>query len=124
MDTTDLAKLLQRGYYVTLGATANFIEVLQEPKRFDQQLTSQLTLLMQDFGQFTDELATKGAVTEAEARKFVDILIAQQISEPANTTINTTATTVVESTVQSDLQDLTQQIAELRAELEKLRQCA
>lgn len=119
MDTTDLAKLLQRGYYVTLGATANLVEVLQDPKKFDQQLNS----LMQDLGQFTDDLATKGAITEAEARKLVDSLIAEQISAPKNTTINTTATTIVESTVQSDLQDLTQQITELRAELEKLRQC-
>ncbi|AFY73469.1 hypothetical protein Syn7502_01382 [Synechococcus sp. PCC 7502] len=118
MNSTDIAKLLQRGYYVTLGATANLIEVLQDPRKLDQQVNA----LFQDFGQLTDELADKGAVTESEARKLVDSLIAQQIPNSETTTITTTATTVVDSNVQSDLQDLTQQLAELRAELEQLRQ--
>jgi polyhydroxyalkanoate synthesis regulator phasin len=118
MDSTDIAKLLQRGFYVTLGATANLIDVIQDPSKLDRQVNS----LFNDFGGLTDELADKGAVTEAEARKLVDSLVAQQIptTEPT-TTIVTTATTVVDSNVQADLLDLTQQLTELRLELQLLR---
>jgi polyhydroxyalkanoate synthesis regulator phasin len=116
MNSTEIAKLLQRGFYVTLGATANLIDVIQDPSKLDRQVNS----LFNDFGGLTDELADKGAVTEAEARKLVDSLIAQQI--PETTTISTTAITVVDSNVQADLLDLTQQLADLRRELEQLRQ--
>jgi polyhydroxyalkanoate synthesis regulator phasin len=116
MNSTEIAKLLQRGFYVTLGATANLIDVIQDPTKLDRQVNS----LFNDFGGLTDELADKGAVTEAEARKLVDSLIAQQI--PETTTITTTAITVVDSNVQADLLDLTQQLADLRRELEQLRQ--
>ena len=117
MDSTDIAKLLQRGFYVTLGATANLIEVIQDPSKLDRQVNA----LFNDFGGLTDEFADKGAVTEAEARKLVDSLVAQQIPTTEPTTIITTATTVVDSTVQADLLDLTQQLTELRLELQLLR---
>jgi len=72
-------------------------------------------------------------VTEVEARKLVDTIIAEQINKTSetsapsstystDTTITTTATTVVDTNVQADLQDLTQQLADLRTELERLRQ--
>jgi len=118
MNSTDIAKLLQRGFYVTLGATANLLEVIQDPRKLDRQVNS----LLQDFDGLTNEFADKGAVTEAEARKFVDSLIAQQIPNSEPTTITTIATTVVDSNVQTDLQDLTQQLEDLRIELEQLRQ--
>lgn len=118
MNSTDIAKLLQRGFYVTLGATANLLEVIQDPRKLDRQVNS----LFQDFDGLTDELADKGAVTESEARKLVDSLIAQQIPTSETTTITTIATTVVDSNVQADLQDLTQQLEDLRTELEQLRQ--
>jgi polyhydroxyalkanoate synthesis regulator phasin len=118
MDSTDIAKLLQRGFYVSLGATANLIEVIQDPSKLDRQINA----LFNDFGGLTDELAEKGAVTEADARKLVDSLIAQQIPTSEPTTIVTTATTVVDSNIQADLLDLTQLLTELRIELELLRQ--
>jgi len=118
MNSTDMVKLLQKGYYVTLGAASNLIEVIQDPRKLDRQVNS----LFQDFGGLTDELADKGAVTESEARKLVDSLIAQQIPTSETTTITTTATTVVDNNVQADLLDLTQQLADLRTELERLRQ--
>jgi polyhydroxyalkanoate synthesis regulator phasin len=116
MNSTEIAKLLQRGFYVTLGATTNLIDVIQDPSKLDRQVNA----FFNDFGGLTDELADKGAVTESEARKLVDSLIAQQI--PETTTITTTATTVVDSNVPADLLDLTQQLADLRMELEQLRQ--
>lgn len=126
MNATDLTKLFQKGFYVTLGATASLLEVLQDPIKREQNLSS----LRQDIDSLTQELAEKGAVTEAEARNFVDTLISRQINQPTTsgqpessvTTVNTTATTVAEKSVQTDLKELTQQIADLRTELESIRQ--
>ncbi|MEE3715690.1 hypothetical protein V2H45_02900 [Tumidithrix elongata RA019] len=137
MDSIDLGKLLQKGFYVTLGATASLLEVLQDPRKQEQSFSA----LRRDFDSLTQELAEKGVVTESEARSLVDSFIARQIKTdggsktteadtPSTVTVNTTATDVVEpiaepkisSNVQTDLKDLTQQIADLRAELESLRQ--
>ncbi|CAN1211959.1 hypothetical protein TUMEXPCC7403_17265 [Tumidithrix helvetica PCC 7403] len=137
MDSIDLGKLLQKGFYVTLGATASLLEVLQDPRKQEQSFSA----LRRDFDSLTQELAEKGVVTESEARSLVDSFIARQIKTdgsskttesdaPSTVTVNTTATDVVEpiaepkvsANVQTDLKDLTQQIADLRAELENLRQ--
>jgi polyhydroxyalkanoate synthesis regulator phasin len=127
MNANDLTKLLQKGFYVTLGATASLLEIIQDPAKREQNLGS----LRQDIDSLTQDLAEKGAVTEAEARNFVDTLISRQINKQASppqnsvTTVNTTATTVAERAAEGapdDLKQLTQQIAELRAELESLRQ--
>jgi polyhydroxyalkanoate synthesis regulator phasin len=131
MNATDLTKLLQKGFYVTLGATASLLETLQDPAKREQNLSS----LRQDIDALSQELAEKGAVTEAEARNFVDTLISRKINQPTSntsgqdftdvTTVTTTATSVtdkVDQDVPADLKELTQQIADLRAELESLRQ--
>jgi polyhydroxyalkanoate synthesis regulator phasin len=136
MDAIDFGKLLQKGFYVTLGATASLLEVLQDPRKQEEKFGS----LRRDFDSLTQELAEKGVVTESEARSLVDGFIARQIktheTSPVSDvvdsvvkTVNTTATNIddavsnpkVSSNVQSDLKDLTQQIADLRAELESLR---
>lgn len=130
MNSTDLTQLLQKGFYITLGATASLLEAIQDPIKREESLTS----LRRDLDKLTEELAEKGATTEVEARNLVDTLIARQMgtSETTNspatdmTTVNTTATPVTEPNsepqVRADLQELTQQLADLRAELEKLRQ--
>ncbi len=122
MNSTDIAKLLQKGFYVTLGAATNLLEVVQDPRKLDDRLNE----LRQDFDTLADDLAQKGAVTEVEARKLVDTMIAQQINKTEtytpDITITTTATTVVDANVQAELQDLTRQLADLRTELERLRQ--
>ncbi len=134
MNATDLTKLLQKGFYVTLGATASLLETIQDPTKREQNLSS----LRQDIDTLTQELAEKGAVTEAEARNFVDTLISRKINQPTSsasepevtsvTTVTTTATSVTDKDDrddrdgQADLKELTQQIADLRAELESLRQ--
>jgi polyhydroxyalkanoate synthesis regulator phasin len=136
MESFDLGKLLQKGFYVTLGATVSLLEVLQDPRKQEEKFGS----LRRDFDNLTQELAEKGVVTESEARSVVDSFIARQIktdgtknteSDVASAvrTVNTIAIDVVESVtnptapsnVQNDLKDLTQQIADLRAELESLR---
>jgi len=130
MDSFDLAKLLQKGFYVTLGATASLLEVIQDPRKAQDRFDA----LRRDLNSATEEFAEKGAVTESEARNLVDNFVAQQIKtttpSPSDqaadltsvNTVNTTATTVVDSNVQADLQELTQQLADLRTELEKIRQ--
>jgi len=140
MDTIDLGKLLQRGYYVTLGATSSLIEVLQDPIKREENLK----MLGQSFDEVTQNLAEKGVTTEAEARSYVDSFIAQQVSGTSTTnstesagltTVTTTASTVddnvsensdksdktVKASMRDEIQELTRQLANLRSELEQLR---
>ncbi|MBD2316110.1 hypothetical protein [Phormidium tenue] len=139
MDTIDLEKLFQRGYYVTLGATSSLLEVIQDPTKREENLKR----LGRSFDEITQELAEKGVTTEAEARSYVDKFIAQQVngssttSESAGlTTVTTTAKTVednvtdsvseqsnqsVKASMRDEIKELTEQLAGLRSELEKLR---
>jgi len=140
MDTIDLEKLLQRGYYVTLGATSSLIEVIQDPIKREENLR----LLGRNFDEITQALAEKGVTTEAEARSYVDSFIANQVSGKSTTdtesagltTVTTTAKTVddngvdqatdrteqkVKASMRDEIAELTQQLASLRSELEQLR---
>lgn len=142
MDTIDLGKIVQRGYYVTLGATSSLLEVIQDPIKRDENLR----MLGRSFDEVTQELAEKGVTTEAEARSFVDNFIAQQVNGSSTivdpevtslTTVTTTASTVddntssnvvnkfdktVKASMRDEIQELTQQLASLRSELEQFRQ--
>lgn len=140
MDTIDLGKLLQKGYYVTLGATSSLIEVLQDPIKREENLK----MLGRSFDEVAQDLAEKGVTTEAEARSYVDSFIAQQVSGTTTntestglTTVTTTASTVddsapdtssdpsdnaVKASMRDEIKELTQQLASLRSELEQLRQ--
>ncbi len=132
MDGNDLANFLQTGFYISLGATATLIEVLQSPAKRDENFSK----LQADADRLLADLAEKGAATEVEARAFVDRLIARQVgqdtaaTEPPPTTVDTTAAPVVDApapdatedgNLQAELQALTQQIAALRQELEARR---
>ncbi len=138
MDTIDLEKLFQRGYYVTLGATSSLIEVIQAPTKREENFKR----LGRSFDEITQELADKGVTTEAEARSYVDKFIAQQVNGSATnvsaelTTVTTTAKTVedtvvdntvgradkkVKASMRDEIKELTQQLSSLRAELEQLR---
>jgi polyhydroxyalkanoate synthesis regulator phasin len=144
MDTIDLSKLVQKGYYVTLGLTSTLIEVIQDPIKREENIR----MLGRSFDEVTQELADKGISTEAEARSYVDSFIAQQVNGSSNpnssntngdspaaglTTVTTTARTVddapegdkpdkkVKASLRDEIQELTEQIASLRSELEQLR---
>ena len=144
MDTIDLSKLMQRSYYVTLGATSSLLEVIQDPTKREENF-KRLSL---SFDEITQELAEKGVTTEAEARSYVDNFIAQQVNgSPTNnaesvglttvtTTVTTTAKTVddsipdnllnkpnkkVKASMRDEIQALTEQLASLRSELEQFR---
>lgn len=125
MNSDLLIQLLQKGFRVTLGATASLIEILQDPQRRHENLSR----LRTELAELSDEWAVKGEMTEQEARNFVETILAQQTrgnspSDGGTTTITTTATTTHPATtpdVQSDLRELTDQISAIRAELENLR---
>lgn len=122
MNTDTLVQLLQKGFRVSLGATASLIEILQDPQR----RTENLAKLRAELGELSEEWATKGAMTEQEARNFVETILSQQQSpgRPTDSSPQSTATVSppADPDVQLDLQELTAQIAAIRAELEKLRE--
>jgi polyhydroxyalkanoate synthesis regulator phasin len=120
MNSDILVQLLQKGFRVTLGATASLIEVLQDPQKREENLSK----LRTDLSQLAEELAEKGAITEQEARSFVDTILSQQANQTSTETSASTATATTPTTspnVQLELQELTAQIAAIRAELENLR---
>ncbi len=121
MNSDTLTQLLQKGFHVTLGATATLVEALQDPER-RQASVSKLTT---ELSQLTETLETKGATAEVEARNFVSTLWQQQGapgSSPAADTGGSPAPSVnVQPEVQQDLQELTAQIAAIRAEIERLQ---
>lgn len=120
MNPDNLIQLVQKGFRVTLGATASAIESVQDAQKRDRNLE----LLRTDLNQLVEEFADKGAVTEVEARTFVDNMLAQRNNPPAShTTADTPGATetVAPPSVQLDLQELTAQIAAIRIELENLR---
>jgi len=106
---------LKKGFHVTLGATTSLVEALQDPLKREETL-AQLRLGPSELAEF---LAQKGAVTEVEARNFVDGVVAQYGSS-SSTTNNASSpypTPVVDLSLQQDLRDLTAQLAELRSQL-------
>lgn len=122
MNSDTVVLLLQKGFRVTLGATASLVEVLQNPQKREQNLAK----LRLELSQLAEELAEKGEITEREARTFVDGVLSQRqnaSSAASETTVTTTATSVQTNSpeVQLELQELTAQLAAIRAELERLR---
>ncbi|TVQ08405.1 MAG: hypothetical protein EA368_11800 [Leptolyngbya sp. DLM2.Bin27] len=120
----DLSQTLQKGFRVTLGATASLIEAIQDPDHSGQKFSE----LGTDVNRLTEELEIKGELTEREARQFVDSLLSQMPNpftdaspEPRATTITTVASPVVNTSVQNDLEALTQELAAIRLEIELLK---
>lgn len=126
MNSDSLVQLLQKGFRVSLGATAALIEILQDPQRREENL-SRLRL---ELTELAEEWAAKGEMTEQEARNFVDTILKPR-SGATETEYDRSATSENPSSppastaapdVQVDLQELTAQIAAIRSELEKLRE--
>lgn len=116
-----LTQLLQKGFRVTLGATATIVEAIQDPQRREANLSKLTT----ELNQLAEEWEAKGTTTEQEARNFVDTMFRQN---PATGTASYTppSTSSAPATappmdVQQDLQELTAQIAAIRAEIERIR---
>jgi polyhydroxyalkanoate synthesis regulator phasin len=125
MNPDTLSQTLQKGFHVTLGATAALIEALQDPQGSGQTFSE----LGGDVNRLTEEFEVKGVTTEQEARQFVDGLVSQ-MPNPFNSsnsfsttppTVNTVATPVVDGAVQTELDALTQELAAIRTEIEALK---
>ncbi|MFE1745859.1 hypothetical protein [Coleofasciculus sp. H7-2] len=124
MNSNNLLELVQKGFRVTLGATASLVESVQDTQKREQNLE----LLKSDVNLVVQQLAEKGEITEQEARSFLNSLMAQandagstQSYGTPSTPATTPVTTVVQPDVQLELEELTAQIAAMRTELEKLR---
>jgi polyhydroxyalkanoate synthesis regulator phasin len=117
MNSDNFVQLFQKGFRVTLGATASLVEVLQDPERRDESLSK----LNQEWSVLSAEWAQKGEVTEQEARSFVDTLLAKRPGGSAGAPSATATTPSAPPDVQLELQELTAQIVAMRAELERLR---
>ncbi len=127
MNPDTLIQTLQKGYRVTIGATASVIESLQDSQCREENFAK----LRSDPNQLIEELAAKGETTEREARSFVDGVFSQSrnsqsnssqpfngIPSPYETNTPMPPRTVA---IQQDLQELTAQLAAIRIELERLR---
>ncbi|GAB4278642.1 MAG: hypothetical protein Fur0025_05320 [Oscillatoriaceae cyanobacterium] len=146
MNSDSIIESLQTGFRVAVGATASLIEILQDPSKREENLSK----LNSDWGVLAEELATKGELTEREARQFVENMWNQQQSSPTgdgrpgegeqgrrgdsdpsadaqeggrgDETPAPNATATADPEIQGELRNLTQQLAALRAELERLQQ--
>ncbi|MGB3536302.1 MAG: hypothetical protein WBA13_22645 [Microcoleaceae cyanobacterium] len=125
MNVDNLTQVLQTGFRVTLGATSSLVEMLQDAQKRNENLDK----IQSELSQLAEEWAAKGEVTEHEARKFIDAMMAQSV-DSNRTTVNTEPTTIQVTTPETpstdpssvaEIQDLTQEIADLRSELEDLK---
>ncbi|MEO1589973.1 MAG: hypothetical protein AAFU71_01640 [Cyanobacteria bacterium J06632_22] len=125
MEFDTLTEMLQKSFRVTLGAAASAVDAIQDPQRSSEKFSA----IGNDFERLTDELEVRGALTEKEAREFVDNLNLQdfQIPNPfvptpaSNATVNTTATPVVDAGLQAEVAALTQELVSIRQEIEALK---
>lgn len=119
MNSDTLAQLLQKGFHLTLGATATLVETLQDPQRREANVSK----LSTELSQLAEEWEAKGATTEVEARNFVSNLWQQSPTAPSTspTPASSTSGTTPPDEVQQDLQTLTAQISAIREEIERLR---
>jgi len=124
MNPDTILQSLQKGFHMTLGATTSLVESLQDPQKREENLSR----LTNNFSELAEEWVEKGAVTEREARSFVDGMLAQQSSPtpenstPGSKTVDTTVSVVADvADVAQDLRTLTEEIVALRSELEQVR---
>jgi len=119
MNTEEILQTAQKGFHITLGATATLIESLQDAQKREENAAK----LRQDWQTLSEELALKGRTTEQEARVFVDSIMNRQTQSSSTSTSTSPAASgpAAPPEVQQDIQSLTEQLASLRQELERLR---
>lgn len=130
MNTDTLLELFKKGYRVTLGAASSAVEAVQDPQRAADEFSAVGT----DFQRLAEKLEVRGALTEKEARDFVEG-VASQLPEPfrsvsasftqganAPRTVTTVATPVVEAGLQAEVESLTAELIAMRKEIDELKQ--
>jgi polyhydroxyalkanoate synthesis regulator phasin len=122
MNSNNLFQTLQKGFRVTVGATASVVETIQDPEK----RTAALSELQTEFSQKAEEWAIRGEQTEQEARRILDSFLSKQgwqttRKESTDADTHTTNSNTANDNIQSEIRDLTEQIITLRNELEELR---
>ena len=131
MNTDTLLELFQKSYRVTLGAASTAVEAVQDPQRAADEFSDIGT----DFNRLADKLEVRGALTEKEARDFVEGVVSQMpepfrsvsanFTHQENTvpkTVTTVATPIVDAGLQSEVESLTAELIAMRAEIDALKQ--
>ena len=124
MNPETLTETIQKGFRVTLGATASLVDAFRDPQASQEKFGA-----ITDFDVLTQELEAKGAVTEQEARTVVDSVMSQmgQMPNPfaptpaSEATVDTYASPVADAAMQSEVDALTQELSTLRQEIETLK---
>jgi len=131
MNTDSIIELLQKGYRVALGAGSTAVEAIQDPQRTSDEFSAIGT----DWERLADKLEVRGALTEKEARDFVEG-VSSQLPEPFRgvasgfgssaptepPTVTTVATPVVDTELQAEVASLTAELVAMRQEIEVLKQ--
>ncbi len=130
MNPDSLLELIQKGYRVTIGAASTAVEAVQDPQRFSDEFSTIGT----DWERLADKLEVRGALTEKEARDFVDGVTSQmpepfrsvsspfgQSTPPVPPTVTTIATPVVDTELQAEVNSLTAELIAIREEIEALK---
>ncbi|MBE7379864.1 MAG: hypothetical protein F6J95_000450 [Leptolyngbya sp. SIO1E4] len=125
MNPDTLTETIQKGFRVTLGATASLMDAIRDP----QGSQAKFSAIGTDVELLTQELEAKGADTEREARAIVDSMMGQMgqmpnpfVQTPAsNATVDTVARPVTDASMQMELDALTQELSALRQEIETLK---
>ncbi|MGB3767973.1 MAG: hypothetical protein WA947_15560 [Phormidesmis sp.] len=132
MNTDTLLELFQKSYRVTLGAASSAVEAVQDPQRTADEFSEIGT----DWVRLADKLEVRGALTEKEARDFVEG-VSNQLPEPLRSmsssfhspvahsepqTVTTVATPVVDTELKAEVESLTAELIAMRAEIESLKQ--
>ena len=123
MKSNNLFEFVKQGFRITLGATAAFVEAVQDPQKREQTLAELSTNLSQK----VQEWSEKGEITEQEARQMVEQFVNSQKSSGSSASnqtveVSATPTGVSNAYIQTELEELTSQITALRNELEQERQ--
>ncbi|NJL99525.1 MAG: hypothetical protein HC818_07890 [Synechococcaceae cyanobacterium RM1_1_27] len=132
----DLGSWMTRARHIFYGTASSVVEMLQDPDK----RTENINKLSLDLGDLADELATKGALTEAEALQYLEQLQTIQKQQAAPAPNPSAPVTIIiqdaqdsgpsvvldpENQVSQDdiqaLMDLTRQVEALRLDLEHSR---
>ena len=130
MNTDSLLEFVQKGYRVSLGAASTAVEAIQDPQR----VSSEFSAIGTDWERLADKLEVRGALTEKEARDFVEGFSSQMpepfrsAASPFSTgrpdeppTVTTVATPVVDTELQEEVTSLTEELIAIRKEIEALK---
>ncbi len=120
MNSNNLVEFFQTGFRVSLGATASFVEIVQDSQKREENLSQ----LRSEFSQKVTEWAQKGETTEQEARNFIEQMLKRQGNSEnpgARETPIDTPTAAASQNTQQEIEELTAQIAAIRTELEQMR---